>query len=239
MRKFLVAIFAMVLVALSFVVIAPAANAGTDKIGICHATGNGKYVPIEVAKSAALEGHNAASHQMVDIIPAFSFINEKIRYYFEGQNLDKAAYLNNGCVSPVETVTASPIAPVYVPASCARPNLPYGEVVVPADRGTGVSGVSDPRLNTDNTAWSVSYALATNTDTKSHVWPTGFDGSYNFTVVPLTDDPLFITDSKTGKGECTLPETGAGGDYMPYLGGAAILIALGVFMMARTNKRQA
>jgi LPXTG-motif cell wall-anchored protein len=239
MRKFFGVFVALTFMALSFVFIAPAANASTDRIGICHATGTDKYVLQEISKDGTANGHAGEKHQDGrDIIPAFSWVDNKVRYYFEGQNLDKIDILNNGCVSPVETVVASPIPPKYVPASCARPNLPYGEVVVPADKGTGVAGASDPRLNADNTVWSVSYAPTQPSETKTTVWPEGFDGSYHFNVVPLTADPNYVVDSKTGVGQCELPETGAK-DYILPVGGALVLLTAGGVAMVISRRRLA
>lgn len=236
MRKFIMAVFSMVLVGLSLAFIAPAANAGTDKIGICHATGNGKYVYIEISKDGTASGHAGEEHQDgEDIIPAYSWVEDQVRYYFDGQNLDKIDILTNGCKSPVATVTASPVPPTYVPATCARPELPYGEVIVPADKGEGVASATEPTLNAEKTVWSVSYALVSPTEDKTYTWPVGSDGSFTFNVVPISADPFWVVDSKTGTGECTLPETGAA-DYLVPIGGAAILLALGAVLM-RANKR--
>lgn len=238
MRKFFSIVIAIAIAALSFVFFAPAANAGTDKIGICHATGNGKYVSIEISKDGTASGHAGSNHQNgEDIIPAYSWVENKTRYYFEGQNLDKSAYLLNGCASPVETIVASPIPPTYIPATCAKPEFPYGQVVVPADRGIGVTGVSDPRLNADNTVWSVSYALALDTDAVDFEWPADFNGTYNFKVVPITEDEFWVTDSKTGEGSCVLPETGAA-DYIIPIGGGLLALALGVVAVIM-NRRKA
>jgi LPXTG-motif cell wall-anchored protein len=239
MRKIIMAVFSMALVALSFVLVAPAANASSDKIGICHATGSGKFVSQEISKDGTANGHAGDSHQDGrDIIPAYSWVENKVRYYFDGQNLDKADLLLNGCISPVETVSANPLPPTYVPATCARPNLPYGEVIVPVDKGEGVAGSSDPSLNADNTVWSVSYALTQPTDEKVYTWPAGFDGSFSFKVVPITEDPFWETDSRTGEASCKLPDTGAQ-DYILPVGGAAILLALGSAALIMNRRKKA
>lgn len=227
MRKFIMAIFSMVLVALSFAFITPAANAGTDKVTICHATGSGEYVPLEVAKNGTVSGHARSSHQGgQDIIPAFSWVDDKVRYYYDGMNLDKIALLDNDCKVPSETVNSNPLPPTYIPASCLRKDLPYGEVVIPADKGEGVGGSSVPALNADSTIWSASYTLTPPTEDVVYSWPAGFDGSFTFKVVPITEDPLWVVDSRTGEGSCVLPDTGAN-DYLLPLGGAALLLVLG------------
>lgn len=238
MRKVITAVFAMALITLSFIFIAPAANAGTDKIGICHATGSGKYVSQEVAKDGSANGHSGSSHQNgSDIIPAYSWVENKIRYYFDGQNLDKAALLQTDCKAPADTVVANPLPPIYVPANCMNPELPYGEVVVTDALGEGVASATTPKLNADNTVWSVSYALNEPTEDKVYTWPAGVDGNYTFKVVPITEDPFWETDSKTGKGSCVLPETGAP-DYLLPVGGAIALFALGAAGLWFGRKRQ-
>lgn len=212
--------------------LAAPAHADTAKVGICHATGSGKYIPLTVDKSAvAKQGHD--THQEGrDIIPAFTWIEDRTRYRFEGQNLDKQELLATGCKAPAEELPARPVPPVYVPASCARPGLPYGEVIIPADKGEGVAGSSDPRLNDGNTQWSVSYAPVQPTDERVYSWPAGFDGTYTFDVVPITADPWYITDAATGEGRCELPSTGAGDFVLPGLIGSAALAA-GALMIRR------
>lgn len=233
MNKVSTLITAAALVAAPLAFAAPA-TAGADKVDICHATGNGKYVLQSPDKSGVVAGHAGASHQGgADIIPAFSWVDQdRVRQYFPGQNLDKLPLLANGCVTPAEELPAAPVPPVYVPGSCARPELPYGQVVVPADKGAGVAGASDPRLNADNTVWSVSYALAQSTDELVYSWPAGFDGSYTFDIVPLTADPNYVIDSKTGVGACELPETGAEDLLLPAGVAAALLAAGGAAMVA-------
>jgi hypothetical protein len=231
------AILTMALMSLSFVLITPAANAGTDKISICHATGNGKYVPNEVSKDGTVSGHAGLSHQNGgDIIPAFTWIDDKTRYYFDGQNLDKAVLLQNGCKSPAENVNAAPIPPTYIPASCLRPEFPYGEVVIPEDKGAGVVGGSTPTLNANNTVWTTSYALVEPNEDRVYSWPVGFNNTFNFKVVPIAEDELWVVDSKTGKGECTLPEMGAG-DYALPIGGAFVLMLLGAIALRANRKK--
>ncbi len=205
------------------------ASAGTATVDICHATGNGKYVAQSPAKSADVAGH--AGHQdAADIIPAFSYVDKGVRHYFRGQNLDKVQLLATGCKVPAAPVTAGPIAPVYVPASCSRPTLPYGEVVVPTVKGDGVASSTEPSLNAESTVYSVAYTLAADTEDIVYSWPAGVDGSYVFDVIPITADPYWVIDSETGVGQCELPDTGA--EALPIalagtllLGGIAFVVA--------------
>jgi hypothetical protein len=236
MRKVFSIVIAIFIAALSFVFFAPAANAGTDKIGICHATGNGKYVSIEISKDGTASGHAGSDHQNgEDIIPAYSWVENKTRYYFDGQNLDKSAYLLNGCASPVETIVLNPTPPTYIPASCANPEFPYGQVVVPNGPHPGVTGISDPYLNVDNTVWSVSYMKELDTNEFVYLWNEGFNGTFNFNVVPITEDEFWVVDSKTGEGSCVLPETGAA-DYIPWISGGLLMLALGVVATRATRR---
>lgn len=237
MKKIASITAAAALIAAPLALAAPA-QAGTDKVTICHATSaaNGKYNLIEVDKNATAGGH--ADHQnAADIIPAYSWITDRTRNYFAGQNLDKLDILANDCKAPAEQLPAKPNAPVYVPASCARPNLPYGEVVIPKDLGEGVAGASTA-FSPDSPTWSVTYALAAPTDDKVYTWPAGVTGNYSGAIVPITADPFFITDAKTGEGHCELPETGAKDLLLPALGGV-IVLGLGGAALVASRRRKA
>jgi len=239
MKKITTIAAAAALIAAPLALAAPA-SAGTDKVTICHATSaaNGGYVQIDVDKNGIVSGHAGASHQDgADIIPAFSWIEDRTRHHFKGQNLDKLDLLESGCKAPAEQIPAAPNAPTYVPASCARPNLPYGEVIIPKDLGTGVAGASTA-FSPDSPTWSVAYALAEPTDTTVYSRPAGFDGNYSGPIVPITADPFWITDAETGEAHCELPETGAT-DYLLPLGGAAALLTLGAAAMITTRRRKA
>lgn len=240
MKKYAAASLAAGIAAASLLAVAGPAQAGSDKVDICHATGSGKYVPLSVDKNAVTKQGHDTHQDGRDIIPAFSWVEDKTRYHFAGQNLDKVDLIANGCTVPAEQVPAKPQPPVYVPASCARPELPYGEVIVPADKGEGVAGASDPRLNDGKTQWSVSYALTQPTEDRVYSWPAGFDGSYRFDVVPITADPYWVTDSATGVGQCELPETGALTGALPWAGGALGLglLAFGASKVARRRTVQ-
>lgn len=234
-----VALSAIALLAASSVLTAVPAQADTGKITICHATsaGNGKYVAIEISKDGTAHGHAGDAHQEGrDIIPAYSWVEDRVRHYFPGQNLDKVGLIATGCKAPADGVIAAPAPPVYVPASCAAPELPYGRVIVPADLGNGVASASVPGLNPDNTVWSVAYTLQADTEDHVYSWPAGQDGKYNFAVVPITADPFWVVDSKTGVGSCELPDTGAGNYVLPVLLGAGALAAGALMLRRRGGK---
>jgi LPXTG-motif cell wall-anchored protein len=229
MKKLVTALLAGLILTGATLAISTPAQASSDKLTICHATGkDGKYVTETPDKSAVVAGHAGASHQDgQDIIPAFSWVTDGVRHYFDGQNLDKAALLDTDCKAPATYVTASPYPPTYIPASCATPDLPYGRVVVPGalGLGEGVADASRAGLNQANTEWTVNYTLKAPTDSTVYQWPAGFDGTYKFTVVPLSADPLYVLDSRTGVGQCEMPDTGAKSWMLPatIVGGAAIL----------------
>jgi len=147
-------------IGLSFATIVPA-SAGNDKVSICHAneseSGNGTgFVYKEVSRDGTANGHAGESHQNGDdIIPIFDYIEEvdgvNTRLTFPGQNTTKteAEFSAADCPSDSpepETVTATPVPPTYVPATCESPELPYGQLVVPADLGVGVASTSEPVL---------------------------------------------------------------------------------------------
>ncbi len=234
-----VALTAIALLAAGTLLTAAPAQADSGKVDICHATSaaNGKYVKIEISKDGTANGHAGDSHQDGrDIIPAYSWVEDQVRHYFPGQNLDQVGLIAKGCKAPADGVIASPVPPTYVPASCAAPELPYGRVIVPAVLGNGVASATVPGLSPDNTAWSVAYSLQADTEDTDYSWPAGLDGKYNFTVVPITADPLWITDSKTGVGSCELPDTGAADFLLPGLLGAGALAAGAVMTRRRGSK---
>jgi LPXTG-motif cell wall-anchored protein len=240
LRKITTAVLSAVILGGSALTLAPAAQAGTDKVTICHATSaaNGGYVSIEVDKNATANGHSGTDHQNgADIIPAYSWVEDKVRHYYPGQNLELVHLIAAGCKAPAAPVTAAPVPPTYVPATCSVPSLPYGRVIVPTDLGDGVASATEPALNPDNTEWAVSYALKDNTEDHTYAWPKDVDGTYAFTVVPLSADPMWVVDSKTGVGQCEMPETGGGiSNTALILGGGAI--GLGLMFTAATRRRR-
>ncbi|MDT0171052.1 hypothetical protein [Pseudarthrobacter sp. BRE9] len=236
MKKSLIPAAVLALVAAPLLSVVPA-HAGSDKVTICHATSaaNGHWNQIEVAKDATAGGH--ANHlDAADIIPAYNWVDKGVRYYFDGQNTDKLDILAAGCMAPAEQVVAAPNKPVYVPASCARPEEPFGRVVIPKDLGAGVAGASSA-LSPDNAKFSVTYALAAPTEERVYSWPAGVTGNWEFTAVPITQDPLYVIDSKTGKGQCELSNTGAVMTALPYAVGATGVGTL-IFAASKIRRRK-
>lgn len=232
----------------SFMSVAPAQAGNVDhKIEICHANEGKKgytnptvdYSSIVNLTDGTVDPKGHAVHQDGrDIIPAFSWINDGVRYYFEGQNLDKAALLTNGCVEPATPGVVTPVPPTYTPATCLDPKAtehPYGTVTVPTELGEGVKSASEPTLNADKTVWNVTYTLKDSNEEFTYAWPANETGVYNLTVVPLSADKNWVTDSKTGVGSCELPDTGAQQSVLLYGGIGGGIILLGGLVMA-TNK---
>lgn len=244
MKKLSSALLAAGIVAGSAVALAAPAHAGSDKVEICHATSaaNGHYNLIEVDKNAVVKQGHDQHQDGRDIIPAFSYVEDGVRLYFDGKNLDKLDILANGCVVPPagpEPVTAEINPPTYIPASCARPDYPFGTVVVPEADGEGVVGHIGPTLNPEATEWTVEYILAADTAETDWSWPAMENGKFAFDVVPLTADPNYVIDSKTGVGACELANTGTTvEDLLPYAAGAVGLGAL-LFGAMKLRRRSA
>lgn len=235
MKKTSSALLTAAIVAASIIGFSTPAQASTDKVDICHATGSGKYVSQSVAKDGTANGH--AEHQDGrDVIPAYSWIEDKVRHYFAGQNLQLVGLIAAGCKAPAVPGIVTVNAPVYVPASCSRPTLPYGQVVVPADKGAGIEANTEPALNDANTVWSTAYSLKPDTEDRTYAWPANQTGKFEFAVVPITADPMWVTDSKTGVGQCEMPETGAKDFILPGAVGLAALAAGALMIRRRRNK---
>lgn len=205
------------------------AHAGSDTVTICHSTGAGKYVVQSPSKSGDVAGH--AGHQDgADIIPAFNWVDKGVRYYFDGQNLDKLDLLANGCKAPATPGTVTVNAPTYTPATCMDPTMPYGRVTIPENLGDGIASTTPPVLSADGKTWTVTYTLNTDTEDHTYAWPNNQTGVHTFKVVPITEDPLWVIDSKTGEGKCELSDTGAGGIGNVTIAGG--LIGLGLLAVA-------
>lgn len=225
----------MAIFALTFVSTAPA-NAGTEKVDICHATGlDGKYVQQSVSKDGTADGHAGTSHQDgQDIIPAFDWIDKNnVRQYFDGQNLNLAFMLDNGCNSPTvpHTKVVDPIAPIFTDATC----LNLTGTVTAANQPEGVTLASGPVFS--NGTWTTTY-----TANKGYEFSDGTtSATFTNVVVPAgVGDPNFIVDSKTGVGQCEMPNTGGGiNDTALMIGGGALglgMIFLGIVSLL--NRRQ-
>lgn len=231
-------------VGLSFMSVAPAQAGNVDhKIEICHANEGAKgytnptvdYSSIVNIKDGTVDPNGHAVHQGGrDIIPAFNWVNDGVRYYFEGRNLDKSALLANGCVEPAVPGAVTPVPPTYTPATCLDPKAtehPFGTVNVPAELGEGVKSATTPALNADKTVWNVTYTLKDSDAEFTYAWPANQNGVYNFTVVPLTADKNWVVDSKTGVGSCELPDTGAQQSILLYGGVGGGIVLLGALLM--------
>ena len=153
---------------------APAAandSANTDhKITICHATGSASnpYVPVTIDLHA-LSAHKGHQHGE-DIIPA----NDG-KVLKDGRNLDKGAWIGNGCaapgVPPVEEPVVPPVEePVVPPAVTPETPVVPGETpsgaVVGTPAGAGAVVANNPGFN-------VQTAVAGSTDVAIAPWAAG------------------------------------------------------------------
>lgn len=244
MNKRVSALTILAAIGLSFIAATPAQAGNIDhKIEICHANEGSKgytnptvdYDSIVNLKDGTVVKNGHAVHQDGrDIIPAFNWIDNGVRYYFDGQNLDKADLLANGCVEPAVPGVVTPVPPTYTPATCLDPKAkdnPFGTVNVPAELGEGIKSASTPTLNADNTVWNVTYTLKDSNEEFTYAWPANETGVYNFTVVPLSADKNWVVDSKTGVGSCELPDTGAAQDILLYGGIGAGVLLIGATLM--------
>lgn len=210
------------------IALAAPAHAGTDKVTICHSTAAGKWVEQTVAKDGTANGH--AGHQdSADIIPAYSWIEDGVRYYFDGQNLDATGehLLANGCELPAAPdKPAVPNAPTYAPAACPDESSPNGRVTLPASLGDGIAAAGEPVWGEGTV--TVAYQLA-----DGFVWAEGQTGSFTFNTVPITQDPLWVTDSRTGEAGCELADTGADNllTVAAWGGVAALLLGAGLIVV--------
>lgn len=239
----------LAVIGLAFASVAPA-QAGNphgdlDKVQFCHANNGSKaysFVDTSIDAVVDVKTGNPKGHGVDtgDIIPAFNWKYEGVRYYFDGLNLDKAGLINRDTKSCAAVGTVHPNAPTYLPASCTtNPKAPYGTVIVPVNLGDGIKSASEPKLNGDKSVWNVNYTLKDSDDEFTYSWPANVNGAYNFTVVPITADKYYVVDSKTGVGACELPDTGASQNLLTYGGiGAGILVLGALFMGTKLIRRR-
>lgn len=247
----------MGVIALSFISTAPA-NAGTDEVTYCKAI-PGDYEQKTEKMRDVFKAHakkaEGAWEDSSDVIPAFEFTDEeKTRQYFDGQNLEHAFLLENDCKAPtiphnvVESVeSAEPVKsveavpPVFAPATC----LNITGTVTKSEQPEGVELVVGPKLNSNappgaafTGSWVTVYEALDGYEFKDGTKMATF---INPVIAAGPGDPDWVTDSKTGKGQCELPETGAGiyGTELVLAGG---LIGLGMVFLGTVsllNRRRA
>lgn len=218
------------------------AHAGADNVTICHATGAGKYVQLTVDKAGVVNGHAGPTHQAgADIIPAFNWIEDRTRHYFDGQNTDKLDLLAKGCKADAVPGTVTPAAPTYAPATCQNPDAPWGAVTIPEQLGDGIAATTPPVLNEQAGTWTVTYTLNADTEDTIYTWPKDQTGVYTFPAVHISADPLWVVDSKTGAGQCELSDTGADGisNTALMIGGGAIGLGLMFTAASKIRRRTA
>lgn len=243
MKKILSSLLSLVILSLGLVFFTSTpASAGNEPIEFCHALGNGKYhLMSEVADEGIINGHTGTNHQNgADIIPKFTYIKDKTIEYFDGQNLDKEYLIKKGCKEDAVPVGVEVPAPSYEQPTCPNPsNEMWGRVTEPAV-GDGVT--ESPAVLTvrpDGTAvWTKAYSLKESDEDFAYSWKDGNPErtiSYTFNAVNISEDDLWIIDSKTGKGHCELSNTGLAGIDTNTLVLAGGLIFAGMIFLGVTN----
>ncbi len=89
-----------------------------QKVSICHSAAGKKFVSIEVAVAAALNGHSSQHEE--DIIPPFKYRDKGEEKTFPGQNWgsEGQAIFNNGCVPPAPPPNQPDPQPVVPTVTC-------------------------------------------------------------------------------------------------------------------------
>jgi hypothetical protein len=254
MKKLSASILSLALLFFGALFFASPAQAGDPdpKIDICHANNGSKgFVPLNVNISSIVnlktgdpEGHGLDT---TDVIPAFDWVHEKVRYYFPGSNLVSKGYiLSTGCKEDAVPRTVTANAPIYTPPSCVLTdwkNNPYGTVELPENLGDRVQGVSfGPSLNTDNpdaAFFYTEYALKAADEDFTYSWAEGQTGKFTQQATHISSDPLWVVDSKTGIGGCETANTGAGPGttMLMYAGGGIAVLGLLFFLLPKLTRR--
>jgi hypothetical protein len=242
MKKVFASTISLALMAFGAVFFASPAQAGNEDVTFCHNTAEGKYEILTLPPAGVLNGHVGASHQGgLDVIPAFEYRDGNVIKYFDGQNLDKSYLLTQGCKENATPVSVTPNAPTYEPPTCQNPNAPWGQVNIPGDLGNGVASTT-PAVQTispdgKTAVWKVTYTLEGDTEEHVYTWADGNPERttlFSFDAVHISTDPLWVIDSKTGKGRCELSNTGASINEIALIAGGGA-VGLGMIFLGTTN----
>lgn len=226
------------------------AHAGSDdqKVQFCHSNEGSKgfsFVDTSISavvdvKTGLPKGHGVDTK---DIIPAFNWINDGVRYYFDGMNLDKVGQIdvaNKSCASDApDNVAVVPNTPTYVPPSCPLPDgaNEYGQITIPENLGEGVASTTPPVLDPTTNTWRVTYTLKADTADVNYEWANGQTGVFTFKAKHISEDDLWVVDSKTKVGGCELSNTGAAQDLLLYGGIGVGILAAGAGAVYFTRRK--
>ncbi|UDL16845.1 membrane protein [Arthrobacter phage Atuin] len=255
MKKFFASILSLALLLIGSVFLAAPAQAGEvdAKVDICHANNGSKgftannvnISSIVDLKTGKPEGHGLDER---DVIPSFSWVQDKVRHYYDGKNLASLGYiLGTGCKENAVGVSVTPNLPTYTPPSCVLTDWkknPYGTVNIPENLGEGVEKVTfGPSLNTDvkdAPTWTVHYGLKPNDEDFVYSWAEGENGKFTINATHISSDPLWVVDSKTGEGSCETANTGASPALTTglWIGGGLAILGLLFFLAPKLARRK-
>lgn len=218
----------------------PAQASETGKnITLCQAQGNGGYHLISPSKRSLINGNGSVSGiNANDIVPPFTWnFGGNNHGSFPGQNWipgTSETFFANGCNPNSNDLTPN-LPAATVQATCMDP-IAAGIISTP-EQPSGVN-VSAPVLG-DN-GWTFTFSkTAVDTVYETYKWAAGVTETFTVRVLPpLTTDPFWDAE----KGECNLPDTGAGGisETALILGGGAIglgLLAFGILSATGARRR--
>jgi hypothetical protein len=232
----------MAFIGLCFVTVLPAQASEPKTIGICHYDEGGKgelgkYTFQVVSKASILKvsgetgGHG--DHEE-DIIPPFSLNDGGANGgEYPGRNWtpeNQSLYGNGSGCAPTNNIL-TPVLPVAPIQTCANPNPTFTVPAQPA--GITATSAADDKGN-----YTVSYQLPANTVYNTYAFPEGFVNPV--TVSTVDNRPLDEFWDAT-KGECNLPNMGAGSIKSEHILWAGGLIFAGLLLttVARIGRRNA
>jgi hypothetical protein len=239
MTKFFSAILSLILLALGAVLFASPAQASEigNNVTLCQAQGNGGYHLINPAKNSLVTGNGSISGiNANDIVPPFDWnFGGNNHGSYPGQNwvpVTSETFFANGC-SPNTNVLTPNLPSATVQATCMDPTA--AGIIQTPEQPSGVA-ISAPVLS--NNAYEFTFSKTVeNTVYETYDFAQGFAKTVLVRILPpLTTDPYW--DAK--KGECNLPDTGAGGISNTALmfGGGAIGLGLIFVSISSTMKRR-
>jgi len=225
----------MAFIGLTLVTVLPAQAGEPEKQVICHATASetNPFVKQTVDEAAIVKGgHGASGINADDIIPPFDYNFGGSDYgTYPGQNWtdENQGLWSKDCNAANNVLT--PVLPVPPVQTCANPNPTF---TVPA-QPDGITATSTPNANG---TYTVTYQLPANTVYNTYAFPEGFVNPV--TVSTVDNRPLDEFWDAT-KGECNLPNMGAGSIKSEHILWAGGLIFAGLLLttVARIGRRNA
>lgn len=228
----------MAFIGLCFVTVLPAQASEPKTVGICHYDeggkgDSGKYEYKVVSKASIVKDTgdpNGHGKHEKDIIPPFS-LNDggSDDYEYAGWNWtaeNQALYGNGTGCAPANNVL-TPVLPVAPIQTCADPNPTFTVPAQPA--GINVTSAADDKGN-----YTVSYQLPANTVYNTYEFVKDF---MNPVVIATIDNRPLDEFWNADKGECNLPNMGAGSIKSEHILYAGILIFAGLVLTTLVRRK--